>query len=60
LFRAIDGEFGKSGKKRTNQGCAATIVRRVNQSSVFQARWPKQSPQFLAGKSRSKAVRVVR
>ncbi|MDQ4025106.1 MAG: hypothetical protein M3217_06415 [Actinomycetota bacterium] len=60
LFRAIQGEFGKSGRKQTNQGCAATIVRRVNQSSVFQARWPKQSPQFLAGRSRSKAVRVIR
>ncbi|MDQ3915080.1 MAG: hypothetical protein M3323_07080 [Actinomycetota bacterium] len=60
LFRAIEGEFGKSGRKRTNQRCAATIVRRVNQSSVFQARWPKQSPEFLAGRSRSKAVRVER
>lgn len=59
LFRAIQGEFGKSGRARTNGKCAATIVRRVNASGVYQARWPKQSPQFLAGKSRSKAVRVT-
>lgn len=58
LFRAIQGEFGKSGSARSNGSCRATIVRRVNRSAVFQARWPKQSPEFLAGKSRSKAVRV--
>jgi hypothetical protein len=58
LFRAIQGEFGKSGRAKTNERCSATIVRRVGRDSVFQGRWPKQSAQFLAGKSRSKAVRV--
>lgn len=59
LFRAIEGTFGKAGRKQTNQRCLATITRRVDKSSVFQARWPKQTPQLLAGKSRSKAVRVT-
>jgi hypothetical protein len=59
LFRAIEGEFGKAGRKQTSQRCAAAIVRRVNKSSVFQARWPKQTAELLAGKSRSKAVRVT-
>lgn len=59
LFRAIEGAFGKAGRKQTNQRCVAAITRRVNKSSVFQARWPKQTPELLAGKSRSKAVRVT-
>jgi hypothetical protein len=59
LFRSIDGEFGKAGRKRTNGRCVATVVRRIEETSVYQARWPKQAPQFLAGRSRSKAVRVV-
>ena len=59
LFRAIEGEFGKVGSKRSNGECRATFVRRIRSSSVFQARWPKQSPEFLAGQSRSKAVRVI-
>ncbi|HYP22765.1 MAG TPA: hypothetical protein VEV43_04260 [Actinomycetota bacterium] len=58
LFRAIEGEFGKAGRKQTNQRCVATITRRVNKTSVFQARWPKQTAELLAGKSRAKAVRV--
>jgi hypothetical protein len=59
LFRAIDGEFGKSGRTTTNGRCVGSIVRRVNESSVFQARWPKQTPELLTGRSRSKAVRVT-
>ncbi len=60
LFRAIEGEFGKSGRKRSNGACRATFVRRIRQNSVFQGRWPKQAPEFLTGESRSKAVRVIR
>ncbi|MDQ3957741.1 MAG: hypothetical protein M3273_05400, partial [Actinomycetota bacterium] len=60
LFRAIEGEFGKSGKRRSNGDCRATFTRRVRRPSVFQARWPKQDPEFLAGRSTSKAVRVNR
>ncbi|HEX2296083.1 MAG TPA: hypothetical protein VHN37_12345, partial [Actinomycetota bacterium] len=59
LFRAIEGQFGKAGGKRTNQRCAATITRRIRRTAVFQARWPKQTPELLAGRSRSKAVRVT-
>lgn len=59
LFRAIEGTFGKAGSKQTNQRCVAAITRRINKSSVFQARWPKQTAELLAGKSRSKAVRVT-
>lgn len=59
LFRAIEGEFGKAGRTKTNGRCVATIVRRVGKSSVFQARWPKQTPELLTGRSRSKAVRVT-
>jgi hypothetical protein len=59
LFRAIDGEFGKAAGKRNNQRCVAKIGRRINESSVFQARWPKQRPDLLAARSRSKAVRVT-
>ena len=58
LFRAIEGEFGKVGSKRTNDRCVKSFRRRVRTDSVFQARWPKQADEFLAGKSRSKVVRV--
>lgn len=58
LFKAIDGEFGKVGGKRTNDRCVKSFSRRVFDDSLFQARWPKQSPEFLAGRSRSKVVRV--
>jgi hypothetical protein len=58
LFRAIEGEFGKVGSKRTNDRCVKSFRRRVGDDSVFQARWPKQAEEFLAGKSRSKVVRV--
>jgi hypothetical protein len=59
LFRAVDGEFGKVGRDRTNQRCVATIRRRWTNSTnhAYQARWPKQSPEFLAGRSRSKVLR---
>lgn len=60
LFRAVDGEFGKAAGKRSNARCRARVVRRVNETSVFQARWPKQRPDLLAGRSRSKVVRVIR
>ena len=60
LFRSIEGQFGKSGRKTSSASCRATFVRRVRESTVFQARWPKQTPEFLAGRSRSKAVRVNR
>lgn len=59
LFRAVDGEFGKAASKRSSQSCAAKIVRRINETSVFQARWPKQRPDLLAGRSRSKVVKVT-
>jgi hypothetical protein len=59
LFRAIEGTFGKAGRKNTNQRCRAAFVRKVDKSSVFQARWPKQRPDLLAGRSRPKAVRVT-
>lgn len=59
LFRAIEGQFGKSGDKRSNGDCAATFRRRIRSDTVFQGRWPKQAPEFLAGKSRSKAVRLT-
>jgi hypothetical protein len=59
LFRAIEGEFGKSGRTTTNNRCVGEIVRRVTKSSVFQGRWPKQAPELLSGRSRSKAVRVT-
>ena len=58
LFRAIEGEFGKVGSKRTNDRCRASFRRRVRQDSVFQGRWPKQAEEFLAGRSRAKVVRV--
>ncbi|MFN2587482.1 MAG: Ig-like domain-containing protein [Actinomycetota bacterium] len=58
LFRAIEGEFGKVGAKRTNDRCTKGFRRRVRDDSVFQARWPKQAEEFLAGKSRPKVVRV--
>lgn len=58
LFRAIDGKFGKTGKKRTNDSCRTRLSRRIRSDSVFQARWPKQAEEFLAGKSRPKVVRV--
>jgi hypothetical protein len=58
LFRAIEGEFGKIGSKRTNARCTKSFRRKVRTDSVFQARWPKQADEFLAGKSRSKVVRV--
>lgn len=58
LFRAIDGEFGKVGSKRTNDRCSTSFRRRVRTDSVFQSRWPKQAEEFLAGKSRPKVVRV--
>jgi hypothetical protein len=58
LFRAIQGEFGKVGAKRTNSNCTKSFRRRVRTDSVFQARWPKQAEEFLAGKSRPKIVRV--
>ncbi|MDQ3953341.1 MAG: hypothetical protein M3279_10340 [Actinomycetota bacterium] len=58
LFRAIEGEFGKVGKKRSNDRCAKSFKRRVRDDSVFQGRWPKQAEEFLAGKSRPKVVRV--
>ena len=60
LFRAIEGQFGKSGKKESNGRCSATFKRRIRQSSVFQGRWPKQTPELIAGRSRSKAVRIAR
>lgn len=60
LFRSIDGQFGKSGGKSSNARCTATFRRKVGESAVFQARWPKQSPEYLSGRSRSKAVRVTR
>ncbi|MDQ3953342.1 MAG: hypothetical protein M3279_10345 [Actinomycetota bacterium] len=60
LFRAIEGQFGKSGKKRSSASCRAQFTRRVRETSVFQARWPKQVPEFISGRSRSKAVRVTR
>ena len=59
LFRAIEGEFGKVAGKRTNDRCTKSFRRRVRTDSVFQARWPKQAEEFLAGKSRPKIVRVV-
>ncbi|MDQ4125032.1 MAG: hypothetical protein M3134_05465 [Actinomycetota bacterium] len=58
LFRAIDGEFGKVGSKRTNARCVRSFRRGVSEDSIFQARWPKQAEELLAGKSRSKVVRV--
>jgi hypothetical protein len=58
LFRAIEGEFGKVGSKRTNARCVKSFRRAVRSDSVFQARWPKQADEFLAGRSRSKVVRV--
>ena len=58
LFRAIEGEFGKVGSKRSNDRCTKSFRRRVFNDSVFQARWPKQAEEFLAGKSRPKVVRV--
>jgi hypothetical protein len=58
LFRAIEGEFGKVGSKRTNARCTKSFRRRVRTESVFQARWPKQAQELLAGKSRAKIVRV--
>lgn len=58
LFRAIEGEFGRIGSKRTNDSCSKSFRRRVRQDSVFQARWPKQADEFLTGRSRSKVVRV--
>lgn len=58
LFRAIEGEFGKVGAKRSNARCMKSFRRVVRDDSVFQARWPKQAEEFLAGKSRSKVVRV--
>lgn len=58
LFRAIEGEFGRVGSKRTNARCMKSFRRRVETDSVFQGRWPKQAEEFLAGKSRSKVVRV--
>lgn len=58
LFRAIEGEFGKIGSKRTNGRCLASFRRTVRDDSVFQARWPKQAEDLLAGKSRAKVVRV--
>lgn len=58
LFRAIEGEFGKVGSKRSNDRCTKSFRRRVRNDSVFQGRWPKQAEEFLAGKSRPKVVRV--
>lgn len=58
LFRAIEGQFGKVGKKTSSGACRATFTRRVRNTTVFQGRWPKQAPEYVAGKSRSKAVRV--
>jgi hypothetical protein len=58
LFRAIQGEFGKIGSKRTNGKCMKSFRRTVRTESVFQARWPKQAEELLAGKSRAKIVRV--
>ncbi|HEX2196156.1 MAG TPA: Ig-like domain-containing protein [Actinomycetota bacterium] len=58
LFRAIEGEFGKVGSKRSNERCTKSFKRRVRSDSVFQGRWPKQAEEFLAGKSRPKVVRV--
>ncbi|MDQ4026401.1 MAG: Ig-like domain-containing protein [Actinomycetota bacterium] len=58
LFRAIQGEFGKVGSKRTNERCVKSFRLMVRQESVYQARWPKQAEEFLAGKSRPKIVRV--
>ncbi|HYO61295.1 MAG TPA: Ig-like domain-containing protein [Actinomycetota bacterium] len=60
LFRAIEGKFGKVARKRTNGRCVASFKRRVHTDSVFQARWPKQAEEFLAGKSRPKVVKVIR
>jgi hypothetical protein len=60
LFRAIEGQFGKSGKKESNARCSATFKRRIRTSSVFQGRWPKQTPELIAGRSRSKAVRIAK
>lgn len=59
LFRAIEGKYGKTGKKRSDGDCRATFTRRPRKHAVFQGRWPKQTPEFLAGKTRPKAVRVV-
>ena len=58
LFRAIQGEFGKIGSKRTNGSCTKSFRSKVTKESVYQARWPKQAEEFLAGKSRPKIVRV--
>ncbi len=58
LFRAIEGEFGKVASKRTNRRCVKSFQRKVFNDSVFQARWPKQAEEFLAGRSRPKIVRV--
>lgn len=58
LFRAIEGKYGKTGKKRTDDECRATLFRRPRKHAVFQARWPKQMPEYLSGKTRPKAVRV--
>lgn len=60
LFRAIEGKYGKTGKKRSNGQCRAAFSRRVWNHAVFQGRWPKQTPEFIVGKTRPKAVRVVR
>jgi hypothetical protein len=58
LFRAIEGEFGKIASKRTNGRCTKSFRVTVRDDSVFQARWPKQAEELLAGKSRAKVVRV--
>lgn len=58
LFRAIEGEFGKVGSKRSNARCSKSFRRKVRTDSLYQGRWPKQAEEFLAGKSRAKVVRV--
>jgi hypothetical protein len=58
LLRAIQGEFGKIAAKRTNDNCTKGFRVRIRRESVFQARWPKQAEELLAGKSRPKLVRL--
>lgn len=60
LFQLIAGDFVKVGRATLSGNCTASFTRTIRRNTAFQARWPKQDEDHLAGRSRKKAVRVGR
>lgn len=60
LFQLIAGDFVKVDRATLSGNCTASFSKTIRRNTAFQARWPKQDDDHLAGRSRKKAVRVSR